>query len=114
MIGVIFEAEVRDGQRQAYLDAAAVLGPMLDNLPGFISIERFESLGTPNKMLSLSFWQNEESVKQWRNLDAHRAIQSAGRERIFVHYRLRVAAVLRDYDMTQREQAPDDSRIAHG
>ena len=65
----------------------------------------------PGKVLSLSFWQDEESVKEWRNLAAHRAIQLAGRERIFVDYRLRVAAVLRDYGMRQREQAPQDSRL---
>jgi heme-degrading monooxygenase HmoA len=113
MIAVIFEAEPHANQRQAYLDAAAELRPYLDRLPGFISIERFESLSAPGRLLSLSFWRDEESVKEWRNLDAHRAIQSAGRQRIFVDYRLRVAAVLRDYGMTQREQAPEDSRLAH-
>lgn len=114
MIAVIFEAELDGSQRQAYLDAAAELRPLLDMARGFVSIERFESLAHPGKLLSLSFWQNEESVKQWRNLDSHRLVQSAGRERIFADYRLRVAAVLRDYGMANREQAPNDSRIVHG
>jgi heme-degrading monooxygenase HmoA len=109
MIAVIFEAEVRDGQKQAYLDAAAALRPLLDTVPGFISIERFESLARPGKLLSLSFWRDENAVNEWRNQEAHRAVQSAGRERIFSDYRLRVAAVLRDYGMTDREQAPKDS-----
>ncbi|MGA2775973.1 MAG: antibiotic biosynthesis monooxygenase [Steroidobacteraceae bacterium] len=113
MIAVIFEAEPHTDQQQRYLDAAAILRPQLDQIPGFISIERFESLTTPGKLLSLSFWRDEDSVKAWRNLDAHRAIQAAGRKHIFADYRLRVAAVLRDYGMTQREQAPDDSRVAH-
>ena len=113
MIAVIFEAEPRANQQQAYLDAAAIMRPQLDQVPGFISIERFESLTTPGKLLSLSFWRDEESVKVWRNLEAHRAIQSAGRDRIFADYRLRVAAVLRDYGMTQRDQAPDDSQVTH-
>lgn len=113
MIAVIFEAEPHANQQQAYLDAAALLRPQLEHMPGFISIERFESLTKPGKLLSLSFWKNEDSVKAWRNLEAHRAIQAAGRQRIFAHYRLRVAAVLRDYGLEQREQAPDDSRIAH-
>ena len=112
MIAVIFEAEVRGSERQAYLDAAATLRPLLDEMSGFISIERFESLVRPGKVLSLSFWQDEESVKEWRNLEAHRAIQLAGQERIFMDYRLRVATVLRDYGMRQREQAPRDSRLA--
>jgi heme-degrading monooxygenase HmoA len=112
MIAVIFEAEVHVSERQAYLDAAATLRPLLDKMSGFISIERFESLVRPGKVLSLSFWQDEESVREWRNLEAHRAIQLTGRERIFVDYRLRVATVLRDYGMRQREQAPQDSRLA--
>ena len=113
MIAVIFEAEPHSNQQQAYLDAAASLRPHLDRVPGFISIERFESLTTPGKLLSLSFWRDEESVKAWRNLEAHRAIQSAGRDHVFADYRLRVAAVLRDYGMSQRDQAPADSQIAH-
>jgi heme-degrading monooxygenase HmoA len=113
MIAVIFEAEVGGSQRQAYLDAAAQLRPLLQEIPGFISIERFESLTQPGKLLSLSFWKDEESVKAWRNLEAHRAFQAAARDRIFTDYRLRVAHVVRDYGMTRREQAPEDSRIAH-
>ena len=113
MIAVIFEAEPHADQQQAYLDAAAVLRPQLEQVPGFISIERFKSLTTPGKLLSLSFWRDEDSVNVWRNLGEHRAIQAVGRERIFAGYRLRVAAVLRDYGMTEREQAPDDSRFAH-
>jgi heme-degrading monooxygenase HmoA len=113
VIAVIFEAEPHEDQQAAYLEAAAILRPRLDTLPGFISIERFESLTTPGRLLSLSFWQHEESVQAWRNLDAHRAIQAAARQRIFADYRLRVATVLRDYGMTRREQAPEDSQIAH-
>jgi heme-degrading monooxygenase HmoA len=113
VIAVIFEAEPHADQQQAYLDAAAALRPQLGNMPGFISIERFANLANPEKLLSLSFWRDEESVKAWRNLDAHRAIQAAGRQRIFADYRLRVATVLRDYGMQQREQAPIDSRRAH-
>ena len=113
MIAVIFEVEPHADQQQAYLDAAAVLRPQLEQVPGFISIERFKSLTTPGKLLSLSFWRDEDAVKVWRNLEAHRAIQAVGRERIFADYRLRVAGVLRDYGMTEREQAPDDSRVAH-
>jgi heme-degrading monooxygenase HmoA len=113
MIAVIFEAEPHAEQQQAYLNAAASLRPQLENLPGFISIERFESLTTPGRLLSLSFWRDEASVKAWRNLEVHRAIQAAGRQRIFADYRLRVATVLRDYGMTRREQAPEDSQLAH-
>ena len=111
MIAVIFEAEAHAGQRQAYLDAAAELRPLLADVPGFIGIERFASLTHPDKVLSLSYWRDEESVRQWRNLPAHRKVQAAARGHIFKDYRLRVAAVLRDYGMTDRAQAPEDSRI---
>ena len=114
MIAVIFEAETSAAHMKDYLDAAAVLRPKLDEFDGFISIERFESLTQPGKILSLSFWRDEEAVRNWRNMDAHRAIQAAGRDHIFADYRLRVAAVIRDYGMNEREQAPADSRERHG
>lgn len=114
MMAVIFEAKTSAGHRAEYLDAAAVLRPQLASFDGFISIERFESLSEPGKILSLSFWRDDEAVRNWRNLDAHRTIQSAGRHHIFDDYRLRVAEVIRDYGMHDREGAPADSRCKHG
>ncbi|HEX4779137.1 MAG TPA: antibiotic biosynthesis monooxygenase [Usitatibacter sp.] len=114
MIAVIFEAVPGDGKSDAYFGAAERLRPLLAGVDGFISIERFESITQPGKILSLSFWRDEAAVWQWRNLDDHRKVQAAGRAGIFTDYRLRVAEVLRDYGMNDRAQAPDDSRSAHG
>jgi heme-degrading monooxygenase HmoA len=114
MIAVIFEAQPQPGKMHAYLDAAASLRPLLAAIDGFVSIERFESLTQPGKILSLSYWRDEDAVRQWRNVEAHRAIQSAGRNSIFTDYRLRVAEVIRDYGMNDRAEAPVDSRQAHG
>ena len=114
MIAVIFEVEPHPDRRQAYLDAAARLKPILETIDGFVSVERFESLTHPGKMLSLSIWRDEEAVRQWRNVEAHRRTQAAGRETIFRDYRLRVAHVIRDYGMVERDDAPGDSRAAHG
>ena len=114
MIAVIFEAQPHPGRKTAYLDAAERLRPLLAQIDGFVSIERFESLVQPGKILSLSYWRDEEAVRQWRNVEAHRQIQHAGRQSIFADYRLRVAQVIRDYGMNERAEAPDDSRKAHG
>jgi len=114
VIAVIFETVPHPGQRNTYLDAAAALRPQLEKIDGFISIERFESLVSPGKILSLSYWRDEEAVRRWRNLEAHRRIQAEARKSIFADYRLRVAEVLRDYGMNDRAQAPDDSRQVHG
>lgn len=114
MIAVIFEALPRPERRDAYFAAAESLRPLLEQIDGFISIERFQSVATPEKILSLSFWRDEEAVRQWRNLEGHRRVQEAGRESVFADYRLRVAEVLRDYGMNERAQAPADSRRAHG
>jgi len=114
MIAVIFELQPADGQRDAYLGLAASLKPLLEEIDGFISIERFQSLADPQKLLSLSFWRDEAAVQQWRNLEPHRLAQSKGRENVLADYRLRVADVVRDYGMTEREQAPADSRCRHG
>jgi len=108
MIAVIFEVQPRE--RERYLTLAAQLRPLLEQIDGFIGIERFQSLTDDGKLLSLSFWRDEAAVAAWRNLEAHRAAQAAGRNAIFNDYRLRIASVVRDYGMTEREQAPADSR----
>lgn len=110
MIAVIFEVEPAEGRFDHYLDHAARLRPVLERMPGFVSVERFRSLTNPDKILSLSFWESEAAVAGWRNHALHRESQAAGRSGIFAGYRLRVAAVLRDYGMHERrEQAPADS-----
>ena len=109
MIAVIFEVEPRAGRHADYLAIAAQLRPLLDGIDGFVSIERFESLTETGKILSLSFWRDEAAVAAWRNLGEHRAAQAAGRNEIFLDYRLRIATVVRDYGMHAREQAPADS-----
>lgn len=114
MIAVIFEVLPAEGRTNEYLDIAANLRPKLEQIDGFVSIERFSSLTTPGKILSLSFWRDEEAVKQWRNLSEHRAAQAQGRGGIFADYRLRVAAVVRDYGKFERTQAPADSVRRHG
>ncbi len=113
MIAIIFEVWPAEGQRDTYLDLAARLRVELERMDGFISVERFESLTNPGKMLSLSMWRDEDSVKAWRNLTSHRKTQAAGRAGVFRDYRLRVAAVVRDYGMFERDEAPDDSRALH-
>lgn len=113
MIAVIFEVEPAEGRKQEYLDIAAAMRPLVDQVDGFISVERFQSLTNPDKILSLSFFEDEVAIERWRALSAHRAAQSKGRERIFRDYRLRIGAIVRDYGMFERDQAPEDSRKAH-
>lgn len=113
MIAVIFEVEPYDEHKDTYFDLAADLRPLLDEVDGFLSIERFESLVNPGKILSLSFWRDEQAILAWRRLEEHRQAQSAGRGWIFRTYRLRVAEVVRDYGMDDRDQAPADSKAVH-
>lgn len=113
MIAVIFEVWVEGSRRDEYLDIASQLKSVLVHVDGFVSIERFQSLSQPGKLLSLSFWRDEQSVSAWRNLEDHRAAQLHGISRIFADYRLRVADVMRDYGKSERDQAPADSRAVH-
>jgi heme-degrading monooxygenase HmoA len=113
MIAVIFEVWPREGRRQEYLDIAARLRAVLETMDGFVSVECFESLTEPGKVLSLSFWRDEEPVRAWRELEVHRSAQARGRMSVFSDYRLRVASVLRDYGMTERAEAPKDSLRFH-
>ena len=113
MIAVIFEVWPAPGRKQEYLDLAAGLRPLLEKIDGFISIERFESLGEPGKLLSLSVFRDEAAVERWPQLEKHRNAQALGRDGVFRDYRLRVAGVIRDYSMNERAQAPQDSRDRH-
>ncbi|MBR0718818.1 antibiotic biosynthesis monooxygenase [Bradyrhizobium liaoningense] len=113
MIAVIFEVWPKDEHRQHYFDLAADLKPILQTIDGFISVERFESLTEKSKILSLSFWRDEAAVQAWRNTMEHRRAQAKGRGAYFADYRLRIAGVIRDYGMKEREEAPMDSRAVH-
>jgi len=114
MIAVIFEVWPKADRKQDYLNIAAELKPLLEKIYGFISIERFESLYEPGKILSLSFFRDEAAVQAWRATNEHRAAQAKGRGEIFSNYRLRVAGVIRDYGMRERAQVPRDSLRIHG
>ena len=113
MIVVIFEVEPHAAHKQQYLDIAASLRPQLEQIDGFISIERFQSLTDENKILSLSFFRDEQAIKDWRTLQSHRQAQSKGRENIFANYRIRIAGVIRDYGLNERDEAPQDSKDIH-
>ena len=113
MIAVIFEVRPAPGRKDDYLAVAAGLRADLERVDGFLSIERFQSLSDPDKLLSLSFWRDEAAVAAWRNQAKHRESQAEGRAGIFADYRLRVAAVMRDYGLSERGEAPADSRKLH-
>jgi heme-degrading monooxygenase HmoA len=114
MIAVIFEVIPHADKKQAYLDMAAELKPLVEQIDGFISVERFQSLTNPEKLLSLSFFRDEAALEEWRRLTQHRKAQKAGRNSYFKDYRLRIASVLRDYGLNERDEAPADSRDANG
>jgi heme-degrading monooxygenase HmoA len=113
MVAVIFEAVPAKGKWDEYLEIAEKLKPELSKIPGFISIERFQSIANPQKVLSISFWEDEEAIVKWRNIEMHREAQAEGRNSVFNNYRIRVATVQRDYGLMQREQAPGDSKLFH-
>ncbi|TPN83486.1 antibiotic biosynthesis monooxygenase family protein [Aquimarina algicola] len=112
-IAVIFEVIPKSNYKNEYLDIASGLKSELEKIKGFISIERFQSISQPEKILSLSFWKNEEAIKEWRNIDMHRTAQTKGRAYIFEDYNLRVAHVVRDYGIRNRKEAPSDSKSIH-
>lgn len=113
MIAVIFEGWTDAAHSGDYLELAAKLRPLLDDVPGFISVERFQSLGDPQKLLSLSFWQDEAAVAAWRNTAEHRTAQTVGRAGVFRDYRIRIAEISREYGLADRADAPPDSKAAH-
>ena len=113
MIAIIFEVTPKSDKKADYLELAAEMRPMIEEVEGFISVERFQSLTNPEKLLSISFFEDEVAVDRWRKLAAHRRVQSKGRKEIFVDYRIKVLQVLRDYGMADRDEAPEDSLRVH-
>lgn len=114
MIAVIFEVTPAEGRAPDYFSMAMSLKADVEAVDGFISVERFESVTTPGKYVSLSFWRDEEALQNWRRHGRHRMMQKAGRESVFADYRLRIAGVIRDYGMNERAEAPEDSVALHG
>ncbi|MCK0192726.1 antibiotic biosynthesis monooxygenase [Arenibacter sp. F20364] len=114
MVAVIFEVHIKKEKKNEYLDIASELKLELTKIEGFISIERFQSISEPNKLLSLSFWQNEDAIKKWRNLEIHRQAQSKGIKSIFKDYRIRIGYIVRDYGMFDRKKSPNDSKMSLG
>ncbi|WP_146590386.1 antibiotic biosynthesis monooxygenase family protein [Puniceibacterium confluentis] len=114
MIAIIFEVIPAEGRKEEYLDIAAAMRPLVEEVEGFLSVERFQSLTNPGKLLSISFFEDEAAVQRWRQLHGHRGAQRRGREGVFSDYRLKVCHVIRDYGMFDREQAPQDSLDVHG
>lgn len=113
MIAIIFEVWPKADKKDQYLHQAGLLRKELEKIDGFISVERFESITESGKMLSLSFFEDEQAVEQWRNLAMHRTAQELGRKSYFDDYRLRVCSVIRDYGMEDRLQVPTDSKDVH-
>ena len=114
LLAAIFEVTPTKEGKAEYLDIAADLKPLLQDIDGFISIERFQSLVNEDKILSLSFWRDEAAIAEWRNLMAHRSAQGKGRDKLFDSYRIRVAQVVRDYTDVERDQVPEDSKKSLG
>ena len=114
MVAVIFEFTPAEGRFGDYMKLVDTLREDLARADGFISLERFESISSKGKFVSLQFWRDEEALRKWRNLEKHRAAQLEGRAGIFSSYTLRIAQVVRDYTMDKRDQAPADSREVHG
>ncbi len=106
MFAVIFEVQPKPGREQDYLDIAADLKPEVERIDGFISVERFASIATKGRLVSISYWRDEAAVKRWREHTRHHLAQLSGRDQIFADYRITVAAVERQYGMHDRGQAP--------
>jgi heme-degrading monooxygenase HmoA len=104
MIVVVFQVTMREGQERRYFDLAAALRPELEGVEGFLSVERFESLTTPGKYVSLSFWRDEAAVTRWRSRSAHQVAQELGKREIFADFRISVAEVVRDYTLADRTE----------
>lgn len=114
MYAVIFQVEPKPGRAKEYFEIAALLRAELEKIDGFISVERFESVSAPGKFVSLSFWRDEAAICEWRTHVGHQHAQRRGRGDIFADYRLSVAQIIRDYGMSDRDEAPSPVNASWG
>jgi heme-degrading monooxygenase HmoA len=112
MVVVTAEVTPAEGKLDTYLAIAARIRPEAERVDGFISAERFQSIATPGKYLSLSFFRDDEAAAVWRNTLSHRMAQAQAHEELFADYRIRVAQVIRDYGKHDRDQAPASEETA--
>ncbi len=106
---VLFEVIPTKEGKEKYLELASMLRPMLANIDGFISGERFQSLNNEDKLLSINIWESEEALMKWRNNLEHRMSQAKGKNKLFTSYKITVCNSIREYTDTNREEAPEDS-----
>ena len=85
MIAIIFEVFPKSSKKDEYLSLAAEMRSLADQIEGFINVERFHSITNPNKLLSIS---------------------------LFEEYDIKVVQVLRNYSMLDRKEAAPDSLLA--
>jgi heme-degrading monooxygenase HmoA len=102
MFVVVFEVQPKDGREQDYLELAASLQPGIEQIEGFISVERFESLARPGRLVAISYWEDDDAVKRWREHNRHHLAQLSAREQIFSDYRITVAEIERQYGTLAR------------
>lgn len=108
-VTVIFEVTPTSEGKADYFKMGAALKNELSQMPGFISVERFESINNPGKFLSLSFWESDEAAAGWRNQVNHRQSQKMGHDALFDNYRISVGEITREYTKDNRDEAPADS-----
>jgi heme-degrading monooxygenase HmoA len=115
MFSVIFEVLPAEGKKDAYLDLAKHLKPMLERIDGFVDNERFESQLRPGWVLSHSTWRDEKSLVRWRTEGEHHRVQEKGRFEIFQDYHLRIGDVTADTDPPKNapvnEQRFDETEV---
>ena len=109
MILVLFEVTIKENCMDSYLTLAAKLKDDLSKAKGFIRSERFSSLVNERKLMSLSVWDSEEAVENWRKHEEHRMSQQQGRNTLFESYHITVASKIRSYSNIERSEAPKDS-----
>jgi heme-degrading monooxygenase HmoA len=97
MIAVTVEVWPHHQKREQLTTMAAVLRPALEQVDGFVSMERFESLIEPGKILVVMFWRDEECLTRWQRSEEYRRLMAAIRNEMVKKYRARVARVERDF-----------------
>jgi heme-degrading monooxygenase HmoA len=93
MLIILFRSRLTSAAGDDYRAMDAELDALVREAPGFIDAKSY--VAEDGERLTVVWWRDEESLRQWRELPRHRVAQRTGRQRWYEYYKLEVAAVTR-------------------
>lgn len=94
---VVFSSVATGEDTDGYQRMAARMQELAEQQPGYLGIE--STRGDDGVGITVSYWRDEDSIRNWHSVAEHREAQRLGREKWYRRFRLRVCRVERAYGL---------------